>query len=288
MKILLISLGVAVLTSSAFAGIGEYISRVAMSRQIKRLALVEVDALSHSGMSFLRFDYDLPPAQQVQALVYEYAITSSLLGGDSIEAMWSFRKLDRLTGASVSIVGDRVYDKTTGEEAKDGLTKVLAHGKKYANALKLDYKNDPLTIVRLRQMLKEQGLNSNRLDHRQRELERTVRRSKRDLHEALKELRLTTDTAESSVPARVTATSPAIIADWPDMHMLGIELIAKIFELAARSAPDQFGITDNLERLLRLNTGASTVALTIKSVDGKITLDHDNIDEVVDIYLDNR
>ena len=294
MRILLMLTFIITISTLAHAGLGEYVGRVTIGKQIKKLLMVEVDAICRASTRLISFDYgkDLSPYERARALVYEYSLAIALLDGDSYQVRSLLGKLTKLAddGSLTLTAGVNKIDAGDRKRAAIELVEYIKHLTADYAHLKLDYEDEMLEFTRLMRFLEDHGYNSSSLTSRRNERFRSRKRIAGNLRTALRELNMRdTDSWRVNTQASVTVSSPPIAPEWPNMNPVGLELAASIFELAARTAPDIQNIRENIERILHLGSGADKIKLQFPSADGEIMHEHsaeDPIDALLGRYSD--
>ena len=293
MRILLVLTFIITVSIPAYAGLGEYVGRVIISQQIKKLLTVEVDAICRASTRLIRFNYSkhLSPYERAQALVYEYSLAIALLDGDTYQVRSLLGKLTNLAndGYLTLTAGTDRIDASDSKHATIKLVKYIKHLTADYAHLKLDYE-DEMEFTRLMRFLEDHSYNSSSLTSRRNERFRARKRIAGNLRNTLRELNMRdTDSWRVNTQASVTVSSPPIAPEWPNMNPVGLELAASIFELAARTAPDVQNIRENIERILHISSGADKIKLQFPSADGEILHEHsteDSIDALVGRYYD--
>lgn len=292
MRVLLILIFISM---PAFAGLGNYLGRVTLGMQINRLLLVEVDVVSRASLSLIAFHYGktLSPYERAQALVHEYSLAVALLDSDVVEVHSLLGKLNKLSDDTLSLTaGNNKIDLSARKNAAKELVNYSAKQIADVQTLKLDYEGDQLEFIRLKQFLASSGFDTSKIDGRRNERIRARKRIKRYVHKSLRALSEREAESMRETQARVTAVSLPLATEWPEMNPIGVELAANIFELVARSAPDEHELRTALEQVMHLGSGMDKIELRVSDADGSIVLrDYlyaaGYMDKIVDRYQED-
>ena len=278
-----------------------YVERILVNIQGKYLLQTEVDAATAAAMSRMQFVFsmgEVRPAMQVKAILLEQEIRLALLRENSsllTKFLSSFLEITngklRITvdGEPLLEISDSKYGQKRDVQKLIGMAKTLTIG-----APKFSVKgNDGLDVVRVCKLMLEQGLSYEPLLQRLAQRKRAKRgKSLRQVFKELKNFSADERLAEPETAGFVVGmdvSSEAITSDWGIMKPIGVEALAKIYELSARIAAsrrDTEDVYSNLLRILKLNSEIDSVKLSVATEDMPITiLTEENIEEVSRLYL---